>query len=39
MNRNDVACVWLIEDAISIELNDGKIWRELFSEYSRRPMS
>ncbi|MCM1450915.1 MAG: DUF2442 domain-containing protein [Clostridium sp.] len=35
MNQNDVARVWLTDDAVYVELNNGQIERELFSDYSR----
>ncbi len=35
MNRNDVAKIWLTEDSIYVELNDGQVGRELFSDYRR----
>lgn len=35
MNRDDVARVWLTGEAVFVELNNGQIGRELFSDYSR----
>lgn len=35
MNRNDIAKIWLTEEAIYVQLNNGQIGRELFSDYSR----
>ncbi|MDE6342596.1 MAG: DUF2442 domain-containing protein [Muribaculaceae bacterium] len=33
MNRTQVAKVWLDEDAVWIELNDGRIAKEYFADY------
>ena len=35
MNREDVARIWLTNEAIYVELNDGQIGKELFCNYSR----
>ena len=35
MNRTQVSKIWLTNDAIWIELNDGRMAKELFSDYSR----
>lgn len=33
MNRNDISRIWLTEDAIFIELNNGLIANEMFKDY------
>lgn len=35
MNRNDIAKIWLTDEAIYVELNNGQVGRELFCDYSR----
>lgn len=35
MNRNDVARVWLTNDAVYVELHDGQVGKELFCHYDR----
>jgi len=35
MNRNDVARVWLTNDAVCVELHNGQIGKEFFRDYCR----
>lgn len=35
MNRDDIAHVWLTDDAIYVELNNGQVGKKLFSNYNR----
>lgn len=35
MNINDVAKVWLTDNAICVQLNNGEIGTEFFKDYSR----
>lgn len=35
MNRNDIAKVWLTDNAICVQLNNGEIGTEFFKDYDR----
>jgi len=35
ITKNDIKNVWLTDDAIHIETNDGKIENELFADFPR----
>lgn len=35
MNRNDIERVWLTDDAVCVQLKDGKIGKEYFCNYLR----
>ncbi len=35
MNRNDIARIWLTNEAVYIELNNGAVGKEMFTDYHR----